>query len=136
LDIVHEPLEERCSVPHNARVPGFPLQEGVKFHCACIFPEGTRSRTGALKPFSPKGVQIILKYAPSALVVPVTIDNSWRLTAKGWFPMGVGFRIKWTFHEPIQPKGKSASDVLNEAERLIQTALPTSESPASQPHPG
>ena len=89
-------------------------------YCACIFPEGTRSRTGAPKEFSPRGFQILMKYAPSALIIPVTINNSWRITPRGWFPLGVGFPVSWDFHPPIEPAGRSSQEVLQEAEAMIK----------------
>lgn len=63
LDIVHEPLEERCSVPHNARVPGFPLQEGVKFpqyneHFFAIVVDGQLVRNTDNAPLPPQAPAI------------------------------------------------------------------------------
>jgi 1-acyl-sn-glycerol-3-phosphate acyltransferase len=46
---------------------------------AVIFPEGTRSKTGVPKAFSQTGLKILCKNAPSAYVVPVSINNSWKI---------------------------------------------------------
>ena len=43
---------------------------------AVIFPEGTRSKTGKPKEFALSGIKILCKYAPSAYVVPISINNS------------------------------------------------------------
>ena len=43
-----------------------------------IFPEGTRSKTGKPKQFAQTGIKILCKAAPSAFVVPITINNSWK----------------------------------------------------------
>lgn len=40
---------------------------------AVIFPEGTRSRNGHPKPFKTKGLQVLIKRAPSALLVPIRL---------------------------------------------------------------
>jgi 1-acyl-sn-glycerol-3-phosphate acyltransferase len=39
---------------------------------------------------------------PSALVVPITINNSWKTLRYGKFPMGIGANIKYTVHKPIK----------------------------------
>lgn len=69
---------------------------------AVIFPEGTRSKTGKPKSFQTKGLQILLKKAPSALVIPITINDSWKMQRYGKFPMGLGTHIKFTVHKPIK----------------------------------
>ena len=67
-----------------------------------IFPEGTRTKNGIPKAFAPSGVKILCKYAPSAYVVPVTINNSWKLFRYGPFPLGLGNHLLFTVHEPIK----------------------------------
>lgn len=68
---------------------------------AVIFPEGTRSRNGVPKPFQAKGLQTLFETIPSALVVPVTINNSWKLFRYGSFPLGLGNKVSFQVHEPI-----------------------------------
>ncbi|XMO87802.1 lysophospholipid acyltransferase family protein [Algibacter sp. AS12] len=70
-------------------------------YAAVIFPEGTRSKDGTVKPFQRKGLEILFKKIPSALVVPVSINNSWKMLRYGKFPMGLGNHIKFTVHKPI-----------------------------------
>ena len=70
--------------------------------CAIIFPEGTRSKDGKPKPFQRKGLHTLFKGIPSATVVPITINNSWKLLPYGKFPMGVGVHVKFTVHKPIK----------------------------------
>ncbi|MBT8186332.1 MAG: 1-acyl-sn-glycerol-3-phosphate acyltransferase [Croceitalea sp.] len=72
---------------------------------AVIFPEGTRSRTGHPKAFKPMGLKILLKKAPSALILPITINNSWKLLRYGKFPMGLGSHVKFKVHPPIENQG-------------------------------
>lgn len=69
---------------------------------AVIFPEGTRSKDGKPKAFQTRGLEILFKKTPSALVVPVTINNSWKLQRYGKFPMGIGAHIKLTVHKPLK----------------------------------
>lgn len=68
---------------------------------AVIFPEGTRSRNGEPKEFAPTGLKILFKNAPNALVVPVTINNSWKLVRFGNFPMGIGIHLTLEVQEPL-----------------------------------
>lgn len=69
---------------------------------AVIFPEGTRSKNGEPKPFQTKGLEILIKKIPSALIVPISINNSWKMYRYGKFPMGIGSHITFTVHEPIK----------------------------------
>lgn len=72
---------------------------------AVIFPEGTRSRTGHPKPFQPTGLKILMKNAPSALIVPISINNSWKMLRYGKFPNGLGNHITFDVHKPIENNG-------------------------------
>lgn len=69
---------------------------------AVIFPEGTRSIDGTPKRFQTKGLEILFKKIPSAVIVPVTINNSWKMLRYGKFPLGLGNHLKFTVHKPIE----------------------------------
>ncbi|MEZ4801665.1 MAG: lysophospholipid acyltransferase family protein [Gelidibacter sp.] len=69
---------------------------------AVIFPEGTRSKTGIPKPFQTKGLEILIKKIPSGVIVPISINNSWKMLRYGKFPMGIGNHLKFTVHQPIK----------------------------------
>lgn len=90
---------------------------------AVIFPEGTRSKTGELKPFNTGGVATLLKKAPDALVVPIAIDNSWKVVRYGKYPLSFGERIKITVLEPIEPKGKNIEEVLSDSQSQIRLVI-------------
>jgi len=85
-----------------------------------IFPEGTRSRTGKLKPFAVGGIATILKKVPGALVVPVAIDGAWKMVQYGKFPLSFGEKMSWTVLEPIEPDGLTADEVVAKAEQAIR----------------
>ncbi len=72
---------------------------------AVIFPEGTRSRNGHPRKFQPTGLKILLKKAPSALIIPISINGSWRLLKYGKFPNGLFSKFTLDIHEPIENKG-------------------------------
>lgn len=69
---------------------------------AVIFPEGTRSKDGVPKTFQRRGLTTLFKGVPSATIVPVTINNSWKTLKYGKFPMGLGAHITFTVHEPLK----------------------------------
>ncbi len=71
-------------------------------YAAVIFPEGTRSKNGVPKKFQSFGLLTLFKAIPSATVVPITINNSWKTTRYGKFPMGLGTHITFTVHKPIK----------------------------------
>ncbi|MCV6630192.1 MAG: 1-acyl-sn-glycerol-3-phosphate acyltransferase [Flavobacteriaceae bacterium] len=79
---------------------------------AVIFPEGTRSRTGKPKPFQSKGLKVLFKKIPSAIVVPMTINNSWKMQRYGSFPLGLGNRLQFQIHQPIRLADHPDHDVL------------------------
>jgi|SRR5688572_11123690 1-acyl-sn-glycerol-3-phosphate acyltransferase len=71
-------------------------------HCsAMIFPEGTRARRGELGPFKPAGLLALLEAAPATPVVPVAIDESWRLLQHNFLPVPWGVRIRVHVGQPI-----------------------------------
>lgn len=90
---------------------------------AVIFPEGTRSRTGKPKEFQPTGLKVLCKAAPSAYVVPVTINNSWKMFKYGGFPVGLGAQLKFTVHEPISVKDHSFEQVMEYTESAVKSAI-------------
>jgi len=72
---------------------------------AVIFPEGTRSKTGKPKKFQPTGLKLLLKNSPSALIIPISINDSWKIHRYGKFPYGLGTKITFDVHEPIKNSG-------------------------------
>lgn len=89
---------------------------------AVIFPEGTRSRNGHPKPFKPMGLKILLKKAPSALVVPISINNSWKVLRFGKFPMGLGSYLKFEVHPPMENTG-DLDTLITEVEKQVTKGI-------------
>ncbi|PRX57095.1 lysophospholipid acyltransferase family protein [Flagellimonas meridianipacifica] len=89
---------------------------------AVIFPEGTRSRDGSPKKFHTTGLKVLMANAPSAWIVPISINNSWKLLRYGKFPMGLGSHLTFEVHQPIQNNDDSEF-LINETETLIKKGI-------------
>jgi 1-acyl-sn-glycerol-3-phosphate acyltransferase len=68
---------------------------------AMIFPEGTRARHGELGRFKPAGTLALLEEAPATPVLPVAIDESWRLLRHNYLPVPFGTRVRVHLGRPI-----------------------------------
>ncbi len=91
---------------------------------AVIFPEGTRSKDGTPKPFRTKGLEILIKKTPSALVIPITVNNSWKMLRYGKFPMGIGNHIKFIVHKPIEIANfTNKVELIEEIEKTIVKSI-------------
>ena len=91
---------------------------------AAIFPEGTRARAGILQPFKPAGVLALLESAPALAVVPVAIDESWRLLSHHLMPVPFGVRIRVHLGAPIPRQGSlDNAAILEQARSRIEETL-------------
>ena len=90
---------------------------------AVIFPEGTRSKTGEPKKFSENGLKMLCKKAPSAYVVPISINNSWKMVKFGTFPMGLGNRLEFIIHEPLKVSDYSFEEIFTKTEKVIVQSI-------------
>lgn len=90
---------------------------------AAIFPEGTRSRTGKLKPFAVGGVATLLKKCKDPLVVPVAIMNTGKFNPTGFYPLRTFTTMSWTTLEVIDPSGLSPEAVVLACEEKIREYL-------------
>lgn len=89
---------------------------------AVIFPEGTRSRNGHPKEFKTNGLRILIKRAPSALLVPISINNSWKMLRYGKFPYGIGNRLTFDVHSPIEVD-KTIEKAISEVEKVVVSGV-------------
>ncbi|TCO09235.1 1-acyl-sn-glycerol-3-phosphate acyltransferase [Natronoflexus pectinivorans] len=92
-------------------------------YAVCIFPEGTRSRTGKLRKFQSAGVKSLLKAAPSSLLIPFAIDGHTELMDKGYFPLKFGVEINYTVLDPIEPGNLDAEMLVEKCREAIEECL-------------
>jgi 1-acyl-sn-glycerol-3-phosphate acyltransferase len=91
---------------------------------AVIYPEGTRARAGELGRFRPAGALALLEAAPETPVVPIAIDESWRLLRSNLLPVPFGTRIRVHIGDPIaRHAGEDSSALLYEAREEIEKKL-------------
>ncbi|GAB2699998.1 lysophospholipid acyltransferase family protein [Mucilaginibacter koreensis] len=90
---------------------------------AVIFPEGTRSKDGLVRSFQSAGIATLLKKCPHALIVPVTIQNSWKVVQWGIFPLSTFEHLKFKVLPPINPSETNAADAVLKAEQAIKADL-------------
>ncbi|MDA9555336.1 1-acyl-sn-glycerol-3-phosphate acyltransferase [Pelobium sp.] len=90
---------------------------------AVIFPEGTRSRNGKMKEFQVGGIATILKKAPNALIVPIAIENSWKIVRNGLVFIEACHPFKVTVLPSIEPSLKPIEESVKEAEIAIRAVV-------------
>ena len=91
---------------------------------AVIFPEGTRARRGALGGFRPAGTRALLEAAPDTPVVPLAIDESWRLLEHNMLPVPWGVRVRVHVGAPIpRHPDEDPLAIIERARTEIETVL-------------
>jgi len=91
---------------------------------AMIFPEGTRARHGELGTFKPAGLTALLEAAPDTPIVPVAIDESWRLLARNFLPVPWGTRVRiWVGAPLARHSGEDHRVVIAEVRHRIADTL-------------
>jgi 1-acyl-sn-glycerol-3-phosphate acyltransferase len=88
-----------------------------------IFAEGTRSRTGTPKPFKRKGLLTLFEYVPDAWILPVSINNSWRLQRYGMFPIPVGTAFQMRVHPAIKVGNQDRNTLIDTVESIVVSEI-------------
>ena len=92
-------------------------------YTAVIYPEGTRSKDGVPKRFSENGLKMLTKFMPSAYVIPVTINNCWKVNKYGMFPLGIGVKVTFNFHEAIKADSMEFEKLFEKVESTIKNSV-------------
>jgi 1-acyl-sn-glycerol-3-phosphate acyltransferase len=117
-------IDRKDAIGSITAIKNFATRIGENKWAAVIFPEGTRSRTGHPKPFKTKGLLTMFEHIPEAIILPVTINNSWKTLRYGKFPMGIGAKIKFQVHPPmVLADFEDKHELINEIERKITSAV-------------
>jgi 1-acyl-sn-glycerol-3-phosphate acyltransferase len=95
-------------------------QMQAKKWSAFIFPEGTRAKDGVMKTFQVGGIATLLKKAPDALIVPIAINQSWKMVQYGFYPLNTFLDLSWEVLEPIEPAGIPIEELVRQTEEAIR----------------
>ena len=88
-----------------------------------IYPEGTRSRDGVPKSFKRKGLVQLFETAPSSYVVPVSINNSWKLQRFGMFPIPIGTHFRMKVHPAIKVSDHNPEELVDMVEVIVLSEI-------------
>lgn len=78
------------------KIRGFAKFIDEKKFAIVIYPEGTRSKDGIIKPFKSGGIAEILKVIPDITVVPIAIKNTGKIDSGGKFLKRIGVHASFT----------------------------------------
>lgn len=88
-----------------------------------MFPEGTRSRDGALGRFRRLGTQTLFDAAPNLPIIPTAIDGSWRVASKKLLPIPFGSVVRVRFGPFLDRGDATAGELLKECHEWIAGTL-------------
>lgn len=114
MEIMHCIYIDRSSIRQAAKV----IDRGAGYirrgRPLAVFPEGTRSRSAAMRPFKRGSIKLALR--SMALIVPVTIDGTYKLYEQQNRVRPA--RVRLTFHPPIDVSKLSEQERKRLSERL------------------
>jgi 1-acyl-sn-glycerol-3-phosphate acyltransferase len=94
-----------------------------KKQSAVIFPEGTRSRDGHPKKFQKSGLITLFESMPEALVVPISVCNSWKFGRSNYFPMPLGVKLEVTVHPSLEINHNQPLDFIDTLEGYLHNEI-------------
>jgi len=101
-------------------------------HSFVVFPEGTRSADGRLKPFK-RGV-FVMAIEAGAPIVPISLSGAARIMRKGSPVIHPG-TVRLTIHDPVPTQGRTLDDmpqIMNDVSRAICRGLTAEELPMEE----
>ena len=90
-----------------------------------IFPEGTRTRDGRPKNFKKKGLQTLIDHIPNGYVLPITINNSWKMQRYGFFPIPIGVHLVFKVHPVIPISDHDRDALIEDIEKKVVSNIVT-----------
>jgi len=93
-------IDRKNPIESKEKIKEFAKMIADKKYGVGIFPEGSRSKDGKLKPFKIGGLATIIKEMPDVLIVPVAIKNTYKVDNHGSKFLNVGVKITYTCLTP------------------------------------
>ncbi len=59
----------------------------------------------------------------SAYIVPITVNNSWKLVKNGAFPLGIGVTLMFEVHKPIKSDSLPFKELIEKVEKDVKEAV-------------
>jgi len=73
--------------------------------------------------FSTGGIKGLLDNAPSAHILPITVNGTGKMDAYKVYPVNSFIKLSWTALKTFDPKGMTAAEVAAKAKEMIQAEL-------------
>ena len=89
----------------------------------CVFPEGTRSRSGKVQQFMPAGIGTLLRSSPTALVLPIALKGHSQLISKSTAFVKIGQKLEYTILPPIDPTGMKPDELAALVQQQVEKAM-------------
>ena len=86
-----------------------------------IFPEGSRSNDGKIKPFKRGAFKLAIDF--DRPLVPISIDGSYKVLRKKSLGINPG-KVILTIHHPINPKSADMESIIQTSFDAIKSSLP------------
>lgn len=110
----------RHAIPEIKRAAKQAAEEGFAI---VIFPEGTRAKEGVMKSFRPSGLSTLMKYMPEAEIIPVAIDESWKLFCHRRGPVPTGIHLRMMVGRAMKRQDESAEEFVALVEQQVRGLL-------------
>jgi 1-acyl-sn-glycerol-3-phosphate acyltransferase len=116
-------IDRKDPVASLAAIEKFALKVQQNKWSIVIFPEGTRTRNGQPKKFQRAGLRSLLAHIPEATLVPISINNSWKLAQCKYFPMPIGVRLEIEVHKVILTQQMEIETALDLLENTVKEGV-------------
>lgn len=102
------------------KIKAFTIYLNENNRAGCLFAEGTRSKDGRMTTFKKGGFYTMLDAMPDATIVPVALENFWKITRYGFKPIPFAARPRCTVLPAVEREGKTNEMLLKECEDKIR----------------
>ena len=117
-------IDRKKPVESINKIKAFAQKVNREKWSAVIFPEGTRSRDGNPRKFQRKGLMTLIENMPDAHVVPVSINNSWKLAKYKYFPLPIGVKLTFELHPIITLEdGYEVNNLIDKIEKIVHSGV-------------